>query len=94
MNLLKKFLGIFKKKEKPKFGEIAVRKGYASEDDVTGALEAQKEYLEKHKIHKHIGAILMEKGVLTPDDVKLILEEQKREESLMAWFYAFFNLSH
>jgi hypothetical protein len=85
--------GIFKGKKVKKFGEIAVDKGLASEKEVREALEAQKEYMAKHKIHKQIGAILTEKGVLTPNDVRTILEEQKSRKSLMAWFYALFQLS-
>ena len=88
-----KLFGIFKRKKAKKFGEIAVDKGLASEKEVQEALEAQKEYLEKHKIQKEIGAILTEKGVLTPNDVKTILDEQKGQKSLMAWFYALFQLS-
>jgi hypothetical protein len=83
--------GLFKRK---KFGEIAIEKGLASEKEVGEALQAQKEYLEMHRIHKKIGAILTEKGVLTPDDVKTILEEQNKQASLMAWLVAFFRMSH
>ena len=86
--------GLFKTKRKKRFGEIAVSKGLASQKDVDEALKLQKEYSEKHQIQKQIGAILTEKGVLTPDDVKTILEEQKGQTSMMAWFYAFFSMSH
>ncbi len=85
---------IFKRKKTKKFGEIAVDRGLVSEKHVKEALEAQKEYLEKHAIHKEIGAILTEKGVLTSSDVKTILEEQRSQISLMAWLVAFFRMSH
>lgn len=78
---------------KKKFGEIAVGKGLASEEDVKEALRTQKEYAEKHKMHKKIGAIMTEKGILTPNDVKTILGEQKGQTSTMAWFAALFGLS-
>ena len=94
MNILKRFFQLFKGKKPKKFGEIAIHKGLASEKDIKEALRTQKEYMEKHQMHKEIGAILSEKGVLTPEDVNLILDEQKRQDSLMAWFYAFFRLSH
>ncbi|MFH1846672.1 MAG: hypothetical protein ABH869_03865 [Candidatus Omnitrophota bacterium] len=84
---------IFKRKKTQRFGEIAVNKGMASEHDVQEALKEQKEYAEKHKIHKEIGVFLTEKGILTPDDVKIILEEQHDNKSLMAWFTALFNLN-
>jgi hypothetical protein len=76
-----------------KFGEIAVDKGLASREEVEEALKDQKEYREKHKIHKKIGVILTEKGVLTSDDIKNILEEQKSHLSLMAWLVALFRMS-
>ena len=85
--------GLFKIKKKKHFGEIAIGKGLASKKDVDEALKLQKEYAEKHQIQKKIGAILTEKGILTPDDVKTILEEQKVQNSMMAWFYAFFRMS-
>ena len=90
MSFLKR---LFRKKS-GRFGDIAVKKGLATEKDIEDALKDQREYAEIHQVHKKIGAILTEKGIITPDDVKLILEEQKKETSLMAWFYAFFNLSH
>ncbi len=83
----------FLRKKRKKFGEIAIEKGLASRQDINEALRIQKEYDEKHKIHKEIGAILTEKGVFTPDDVKTILEEQKDQISLMAWFTALFGLN-
>jgi len=80
-------------KRKKRFGEIAVKKGMASSHDIEAALCIQKEYAEKHKIHKEIGAILTEKGILTPSDVTTILEEQKDHQGTMAWFTALFNLN-
>jgi len=80
-------------KRKKRFGEIAVKKGMASSNDVEAALRIQREYAEKHKIHKEIGAILTEKGILTPNDVTTILEEQKDQQGTMAWFTALFNLN-
>ena len=85
--------GIFKRKKTKLFGEIAVEKGLVSEKDLNDALDIQKEYAEKHKIHKAIGIILTEKSFLTPDDVKTILEEQKDQRSVMAWFCMLFGLS-
>ncbi|MFH1798735.1 MAG: hypothetical protein ABH844_05300 [Candidatus Omnitrophota bacterium] len=83
------FLG----KKRKKFGEIAIARGLASEQDIREALRIQKEYAEKHEIHKEIGAILTEKGIFSPNDVKTILEEQKGQISLMAWFTALFGLN-
>ena len=81
-----------KRKKAKKFGEIAVGRGLASEEDVKEALRIQKDYEEKHKVHKEIGAIMTERGILTPNDVKSILDEQKGMDSTMAWFTALFGL--
>ncbi|MBD3426403.1 MAG: hypothetical protein GF409_04125 [Candidatus Omnitrophica bacterium] len=82
-----------RKKKTKKFGEIAVGRGLASEDEVKEALRIQKEYEQKHQQHKEIGAIMTEKGILSPNDVKSILDEQKGQASIMAWFAALFGLS-
>jgi hypothetical protein len=83
----------FKKKKAKRFGQIAIRKKLATEEDVREALYIQSECKNKHRIHKEIGAILTEKGVLTPKDVESILQEQKPRPGLLAWFFEFFNLS-
>ncbi|MFC1570617.1 hypothetical protein ACFL4E_02425 [Candidatus Omnitrophota bacterium] len=82
-------VGLFRKNKGKRFGEIAV----ASQEDIKKALDKQKEYIEKHNMHKEIGAILNEHGVLTNNDVKLILQAQKGQASMTAWFYALFGLS-
>ncbi len=88
-----KMFGLFKKKDKKQFGEIAINRGLVSEKDFREALETQKEWAEKHQIHKEIGAILAEKGILSQEDIETVLEEQKAQTSLTAWFCALFGLS-
>ncbi len=83
----------FRRKKAKLFGEIAVEKGLASQRDIDEALKIQKEYEDKHKVHKVIGVILTERKVLTPQDVKAILEEQKGQMSMLAWFAELFQLS-
>ena len=78
---------------KKKFGEIAVAKGLASQANIDEALRLQKEFLEQDSFHKKIGMILFEKGVIAEKDIEFILAEQKRQMSLIAWFYALFNLN-
>lgn len=85
--------GLTKKKKNKRFGEIAVSKGLASEEDIEKALSAQREYIEKNNMHKTIGAILNDHGILTTEDVKLILDHQKNQTNMTAWFYALFGLS-
>ena len=86
-------LGFFGRKKRKRFGEIAVSRGLASEEDIKRALEKQQEYIEKHRIHKQIGAILTEQGVLAPEDVRTVLQAQKGPAGITAWFYALFGLS-
>ena len=86
-------LAFLTRRKSKKFGEIAVVKGLATENDIQEALRTQKEFDEKDKLHKEIGAILTEKGILTPNDVRTILDEQKGQTGLMAWFAALFGLS-
>ena len=85
--------GSSRKKEAKKFGEIAIEKGLASHEDVSKALETQKEFLAKQNTHRALGAILIENGVLTSEDVKKILEIQDGGFGPMAWFAALFGLS-
>jgi len=78
----------FKKKRPKQFGEVALDKGLVSEQDISEVLRIQREYIEKHNIHKKIGTILSDKGILTQEDIEIILEEQKKQTGPMAWFWA------
>ena len=81
------------KKERRLFGEIAVKRGFASNKDIAEALRLQRAYREKHNSQKKLGAILFEKGIINSEDLSRILQEQKPRTSLMAWFCALFGLS-
>ncbi len=84
---------LFRRKNLKLFGEIALEKGLLTAKDIDEAVRTQKEYREKHNIHKKIGAILAEKGVLAPEDVTAVLREQKSQMGIIAWFSALFGLS-
>ncbi len=60
-----------------RFGQVAVRKGYVSKEDVLKALDIQlDENLHTGK-HRLIGRILLEQGLLTPGEVEDILRDLK-----------------
>ena len=60
------------------FGRIASANGLASEKAVANALEHQKIYFEKNRIHMTIGDILLGNGSITPSDQISILLTQNR----------------
>lgn len=62
---------------KPKLGALAVRKGFASENEVETALDLQKN-LEPSadRPAAKVGEILVEMGALTGDMLQVLLEEQ------------------
>ena len=69
-------MGLFDKKDVERFGEIAVEKGYITQEQLDGALAEQKDLKEKSGIHKKIGVILMEKGLIQTNQLNAVLREQ------------------
>lgn len=57
------------------FGQVAVRKGYVSEQHVTDALARQKEIAQAGAAHKLIGMIMLEMGVLGTTELIEVLRE-------------------
>jgi len=49
---------------KKMFGEMAVRKGYCSQEDVDVALEKQAEMEDHEQHHKMLGLILLQEGMI------------------------------
>lgn len=86
-------MGINKNKNNRKFGEILIKNGFASENDIKDALKDQKEYLEKNKLHKKIGAILCEKGILREEDLRFTLKEQEKTGGFMRYLAGIFNIT-
>jgi len=60
-----------------RFGEIAVREGFASRNAVRECLEIQTKLKSFGVEPKRLGEIMVEKGFLRDEDVKAILEVQK-----------------
>ncbi|MDP2913815.1 MAG: hypothetical protein Q8N91_07435 [Candidatus Omnitrophota bacterium] len=83
---------LFKKKKK-RFGEILIKRGLATKEDIEEALKIQREIKEKKQIQKNIGTILHEKGVIDLEDIKNVLDEQREGESffLKSLVYSIFH---
>ncbi len=75
-------MGLFRRK-RPKFGEILVERGLATQNDIDEALKIQKELREANQIQKNLGTILTEKGDIGMEDIDAVLEEQKRREGFI-----------
>ena len=86
-------MGKNKNKNNKKFGEILIKNGFASENEVKDALKDQKAYLEKNKLHKKIGAILCEKGILSEEDIRLTIREQEKTSGFMRYLASIFNIT-
>ena len=56
------------------FGQVAIRMGFCTQQDVDEALEAQKQLKEEEKEHKLIGMILLETRTLSTTQLIQILQ--------------------
>ena len=65
-----------------KFGMIAVKNDFATQEDIDHALMEQKKNYEKTKTVKMIGDILVESNVMTRDQCNAILKKQQRFEEI------------
>lgn len=73
INVLRDFMVIRKKSEH--FGQIVVKKGYATDEDITFALANQKKLFREKKSRVMIGDILVESGVITREQQQEIARE-------------------
>lgn len=64
------------KRHGEEFGKIAIEKGFATQNDVDMALEAQKKAFKEAKIKLLIGDIMVETHVITVQQKESILQEQ------------------
>ena len=65
-----------------KFGMIAVKNDFATQEDIDHALMEQQKNYEKTKTVKMIGDILVESNVMTRDQCDAILKKQQRFEEI------------
>jgi hypothetical protein len=56
------------------FGQVAIRRGYVSEQQVQDALAHQRELRDRNEKHKLIGLILLEMGALGTTELIDILK--------------------
>ncbi len=73
---------IITRKMDRKFGMIAVKNDFATQEDIEHALMEQKKSYEKTKTVKMIGDILVESNVMTRDQCDAILKRQQRFEEI------------
>jgi uncharacterized protein (DUF342 family) len=73
---------IITRKMDRKFGMIAVKNDFATQEDIEHALMEQKKSYEKTKAVKMIGDILVESNVMTRDQCDAILKRQQRFEEI------------
>ena len=59
----------------PRFGQIAVEKGFVTSEQVKQALLEQIDDDLAHKPHRQLGMILLEKGWMNVQQVEAVLNE-------------------
>ncbi len=72
----------------PRFGDIAIDKGFITEKQINEALAEQAEDDFSNEPHRFVGSILFEHGWLTKKQIDIILYELYElfeEEELIKW---------
>lgn len=67
-------------KYSPRFGQIAVERGYVSAEQAREAIVEQLTDDLAHKPHRHIGRIMLDKGWMTARQIEEVLTEMFRRE--------------
>ena len=80
LQLIQEFILI--KKKSQQFGQIAVHKGYATQDEVDLALIRQQQLFRDSKVQKMLGDLLVEFGIITEAQRQIISDEQTRLEEI------------
>jgi hypothetical protein len=70
--------------QKVTFGQVAVRKGFASRKQVDEALRIQRALHEQTGKHKLIGLVMLEMGILGTTELISVLKELSRMPSAPA----------
>ncbi len=79
INILNLILDFLELKEKSrKFGSLAVKMGFATQQDIDNALKKQHMEFKRSKTQKMIGDILVEAKIITPAEKKSIVAEQQK----------------
>jgi hypothetical protein len=65
-----------------RFGEIAIKKGFITSQQLEEALDEQIACDNSNSHHKLIGEILLEQKRMTPEQIAVVLEELIRKKKL------------
>ncbi len=80
------------KKYCPRFGEIAIDKGFVTEKQINEAFAEQAEDNFSNKPHRFVGSILFEHGWITKKQIDIVLHELYKvfeQEELLKWMCHF-----
>ncbi|MBI4682678.1 MAG: hypothetical protein HY757_06210 [Nitrospirae bacterium] len=64
----------------PRFGKIAVEKGYVTSEQVKQAVSEQIDDDMANRPHRLIGRIFLDNGIMTPQQIELVLNELFKTE--------------
>ncbi len=64
----------------PRFGQIAVEKGYVTPEQVKQAISEQIDDDLKNRRHRLIGRIFLDNGWMTPQQIEIVLNELFKRE--------------
>ena len=67
-------------RKKPRFGEIAVQKGYCTQDDIHATLRIQKEEAGRGDPRRLTGLILVQHGFISTGQLIDILRDYERPD--------------
>lgn len=59
----------------PRFGQIAVEKGYVTSDQVKQAVSEQIDDDMADRPHRLIGRIFLDNGIMNPQQIEIVLNE-------------------
>jgi len=68
-------------KRKERVGDIAVRLGFATRDDIKLALKRQREIERTEGARRLLGLVMVEMGLLSTEQLIIVLQELKRGKS-------------
>lgn len=64
----------------PRFGQIAVEKGYVTSEQVKQAISEQIDDDMANRPHRLIGRIFLDNGAMTPQQIEIVLNELFKRE--------------
>lgn len=77
-------------KRERKFGDLALKEGYVTKEQLANALKEQEEARSKGGLHRKLANILIDRGYLDIDNASKILMKQQRK-SFRSWIAGLFG---